>query len=343
MRPVLALPVGCLMAAVVLPPDADLSAQTRGFDFTYGRWWSGGIAAETYSFTYRRPLFGPFSYGIGVSHLDDPTATPDRTQTGGEFSIGLGNDGKGPYALGSVGLAMRHVDGSTDAAWAAGVGYAVRPLSFLSVGAEATYRVEKDEWRRAFWRFDPLVDRSGWQVRAKMAINLGGTRTRMVGRSGRAGGGGADFEPPSKSDINRIARSSGASSSAARTAADIVQTAIDVMGTPYRWGGTDDNGFDCSGLIQYAYGEHDVIIARVSRDQARAGKYVERRVGDLRPGDILAFSVERTSRITHVGLYIGEGKFIHSASRGVAISSLVATDGNSRWWQARWVSVRRIL
>ncbi|MCH8992015.1 MAG: C40 family peptidase [Acidobacteria bacterium] len=165
----------------------------------------------------------------------------------------------------------------------------------------------------------------------------------MVGRSGRAGGGGADFEPPSKSDINRIARSSGASSSAARTAADIVQTAIDVMGTPYRWGGTDDNGFDCSGLIQYAYGEHDVIIPRVSRDQARAGKYVERRVGDLRPGDILAFSVERTSRITHVGLYIREGNFIHGASRGVAISSLVATDGNSRWWQARWVSVRRIL
>ncbi len=342
MRPVLALPVGCLMAAVVLPPGADLSAQTRGFDFTYGRWWWGGVAAETYSFTYRRPLLGPFSYGIGVSHLGDETATPDRTQTGGEFSVGLGNDGQGPYALASGGLAMRHADGSTDAAWAAGVGYAVRPLSFLSVGAEATYRVEKDEWQRAFWRFDPIVDRRGWQVRATMAIHLGGGRARLVvGRSGRAGG--PDFEPPSKSDINRIARSGGASSSAARTAADVAQTAIDVMGTPYRWGGTDDNGFDCSGLIQYAYGEHGVIIPRVSRDQARAGKYVERRVADLRPGDILAFSVERSSRITHVGLYVGEGKFIHSASRGVAISSLVATDGNSRWWQDRWVSVRRIL
>ncbi len=178
-----------------------------------------------------------------------------------------------------------------------------------------------------------------------MALHFGGGRrsVRSTRRPGAVTSGASNFAPPSESDIGRIARSSGASRSTAAVAASVVQTAIDVMGTPYQWGGTDENGFDCSGLIQYAYGENGIIIPRVSRDQARVGHYVEPRVADLQPGDILAFSVERSSRITHVGLYIGEGKFIHSASRGVAISSLVATDGNSRWWQDRWVSVRRIL
>ena len=341
-RPVNSLPVGCLMAAFALTLGGDLSAQARGLDFAYGRWWRGGAVAETYSLTYRRQWFGPVSYGIGVTHLDDRSAVTDRTQSGGEFSIYLGNDGRGLYALGSSGLAMRHADGSTDASWAVGAGYALRPISALSFGAEATYRVEKDEWRRSFWKFDPVVDRKGWQVRARVAIHIGRRRS-VASRNRRSEASGSNFVPPSKSDISRLGRSSGASSAAAKTAADVVQTAIDVMGTPYQWGGSDENGFDCSGLIQYAYGENGIIIPRVSRDQARSGRYVEPRVADLRPGDILAFSVERSSRITHVGLYIGEGKFIHSASKGVAISSLVATDANSRWWQNRWVAARRYL
>ena len=345
MTPPRATPVGCLLAVLLLPHGAELSAQGRGLDFSYGRWWRGGTAAETYTLTFRRPLFGPFSYGIGVTHLDDQTATTDRTQSGGEFSIGVGHDGKGLYGLGSGGLAMRHIDGSVDATWAAGAGYSLRPLSFLSIGAEAIYRVEKDRWQSSFWVFDPTIDRRGWQVRATMALHFGGGRRSVRSARGPRAvtSGASNFAPPSESDISRIARSSGASASTAAVAASVVQTAIDVMGTPYQWGGTDENGFDCSGLIQYAYGENGVIIPRVSRDQARVGHYVEPRVADLQPGDILAFSVERSSRITHVGLYIGEGKFIHSASRGVAISSLVATDGNSRWWQDRWVSVRRIL
>ena len=333
------------MAAVLLPIGAQLSAQGQGLDFSYGRWWRDGNAAETYTLTFRRPLFGPFSYGIGVTHLNDQRAITDRTQSGGEFSIAVGNDGKGLYGLGSGGLAMRHTDGSVDASWATGAGYALRPLSFLSIGAEAIYRVEKDRWQSSFWDFDPTADRRGWQVRATMALHFGSGRrgVRSARRTRAVATGPANFVPPSESDINRIARSSGASASTAAVAASVVQTAIDVMGTPYQWGGTDENGFDCSGLIQYAYSESGIIVPRVSRDQARVGHYVEPRVADLQPGDILAFSVERSSRITHVGLYIGEGEFIHSASRGVAISSLVATDANSRWWQDRWVAVRRIL
>ena len=137
--PAKACPVGCLLAALLLPHGAQLSAQGRGLDFSYGRWWRDGTAAETYTLTFRRPLFGPFSYGIGVTHLDDQRAVTDRTQSGGEFSLGVGNDGKGLYGLGSGGLAMRHTDGSVDANWAAGAGYVLRPLSFLSIGAAIVF------------------------------------------------------------------------------------------------------------------------------------------------------------------------------------------------------------
>ena len=114
------------------------------------------------------------------------------------------------------------------------------------------------------------------------------------------------------------------------------------MGTPYRWGGGSANGYDCSGLIQYAYGEHGIILPRVSREQARMGIAVERQIDVLRAGDILGFAVDGAG-VSHVGLYIGEGQFIHSASAGVKLSSLTATDPDSMWWKNRWIATRRIL
>jgi cell wall-associated NlpC family hydrolase len=114
------------------------------------------------------------------------------------------------------------------------------------------------------------------------------------------------------------------------------------MGTPYRWGGSDAAGYDCWGLIQFAYAEHGILLPRVSRDQARIGVLVERDIEALLPGDILGFAASG-SGITHVGLYVGEGLFIHSASTGVKLSSLNGTDPDSRWWRQRWAVARRIL
>jgi cell wall-associated NlpC family hydrolase len=141
---------------------------------------------------------------------------------------------------------------------------------------------------------------------------------------------------PALSSIGRLPGRAGG------LANEVVTTALDAMGAPYLWGGTDDNGFDCSGLIQYAYAEHGIIIPRVSRDQARHGEYIEPRVENLRPGDILGFAITR-GRVSHVGLYVGSGQFIHSSSSGVTLSSLTETDGDSRWYQQRWVVARRML
>lgn len=319
------------LAGLLAPRAA--AGQRAGFDLSYGRWWPDS-AAWLSAVAYHTRLLGPLDYGLGLFHVDDRRSLDDRTQTGAEFTLALARDGRGPYAVGSAGLAMRHADGNLDASWSAGLGWALPLLPFLSLGIEARYRTE-DQNARGFWHPLPS-DRHGLALQARIALGFipRGKPPPSVPQP--------SFEPPSEGVLVNLGRDNGASAGAARLAADVVQTAVSVMGTPYTWGGDDTNGYDCSGLIQYAYGQHGIILPRVSRDQVRLGRSVERRLDALRPGDLLGFSVEG-DRVTHVGLYVGEGQFIHSASGGVKISSLSATDGDSRWWQQHWTTARRIL
>lgn len=123
----------------------------------------------------------------------------------------------------------------------------------------------------------------------------------------------------------------------------MVQTALESLGTPYLWGGTADNGFDCSGLIQYAYAQHGIRLPRRSRDQAQAGAELTPVVEALRPGDILLFAAQPGAGVTHVGMYVGEAKFIHSATQGVKLSRLDPADPEGVYWLDRWVGARRII
>jgi cell wall-associated NlpC family hydrolase len=93
------------------------------------------------------------------------------------------------------------------------------------------------------------------------------------------------------------------------------------LGTPYRWGGESPaTGFDCSGLMQYAFKQLGVNIPRVSQDQYRSGQQVPREA--LQPGDLVFFS--KAGDVHHVGMYVGDGKFLHAPRTGdvVKISSL---------------------
>ncbi len=96
---------------------------------------------------------------------------------------------------------------------------------------------------------------------------------------------------------------------------ELVNTAKSFIGTPYRWGGTTaENGFDCSGLTMVSYRLNGLNLPRVSRSQYKAGKWVAKSA--LRPGDLVFFATKGGKRVTHVGMYAGNGEFIHAPRTG---------------------------
>jgi len=109
------------------------------------------------------------------------------------------------------------------------------------------------------------------------------------------------------------------------------------LGTPYQWGGSTPKGFDCSGLVQYVFREVGVTLPRRSVDQARSGQ--ASKINKLARGDLVFFRIDRIV-ISHVGIYVGDGGFIHAPGSGkhVRHDSL-----DNSWWRGRVMAVRKIL
>ena len=111
--------------------------------------------------------------------------------------------------------------------------------------------------------------------------------------------------------------------------------ALRYVGTPYKYGGSDRKGMDCSGLVNVVFRNFGVSLPRRSRDIATSGMEVS--PDSLMPGDILAFSSKPGGRVNHVGIYVGKGKFVHaSTSRGVVVDSL------DKYYRKRLITVRRL-
>ena len=113
-------------------------------------------------------------------------------------------------------------------------------------------------------------------------------------------------------------------------------TALSLRGAPYRLGGVDPNGFDCSGFVRYVYQQHGVAMPREVREQFRVGKTVNR--GRLEPGDLVFFSTVAPGA-SHVGIMIGGDQFIHAPSeRGVVrVENLSA-----EYWASRYIGAKRV-
>jgi len=107
----------------------------------------------------------------------------------------------------------------------------------------------------------------------------------------------------------------GMSASASSLRDSIVSLARAQIGTRYKHGGASpQRGFDCSGLVQYVMARFAMIVPRTAKAQAAVGVPVERDTSLLRPGDLLTFASNTKANISHIGIYIGNGRFIHASS-----------------------------
>jgi len=117
---------------------------------------------------------------------------------------------------------------------------------------------------------------------------------------------------------------------------EIVAMALGYRGVPYRNGGSDPSGFDCSGFVQYVFRQVGAVLPREVREQFRVGEVINR--NEVQPGDLVFFETVSPGA-SHVGLAIGSGEFVHApSSRGVVrIERLTST-----YWAQRYVGARRV-
>ena len=124
------------------------------------------------------------------------------------------------------------------------------------------------------------------------------------------------------------------------SANEVLIRAIGLVGTPYRYGGnTPEGGFDCSGLVAYVFREATGLqLPRSTREQIA---YPARSIGrdDLRPGDLVFFN-PRGGRVSHIGIYVGEGRFVHAPSSGGTVR---LDELDSDYWRRAFVSGKRLL
>ena len=119
----------------------------------------------------------------------------------------------------------------------------------------------------------------------------------------------------------------------------VLMRALSLVGTPYRYGGnTPDSGFDCSGLVNYVY--RDVLDIRLPRTSSSLAQVQGPRIDPTRlaTGDLVFFGSR--GNVTHVGIYVGEGRFVHAPSSGGTVR-LDHLDGN--YWRDRYTGAKRIL
>lgn len=127
------------------------------------------------------------------------------------------------------------------------------------------------------------------------------------------------------------------SSNGKADADELLSSAMGFLGVAYRFGGTSPTGFDCSGFMQYIFRKaYAVNLPRTSAEQAAMGTPVSR--ADLQPGDMVFFRTAG-SRISHVGMYVGNNRFIHAPRTGKRIE---ITSLSNKYWDSKYATARRV-
>jgi hypothetical protein len=254
----------------------------------------------------------------------------------GPVNAGLG-EGFMPYTFGGIGMeSSAQPIGFTDAirTWSYGGGLQLALGRLLSVNGEARSR----HLAAPAYPADSQFVR-GIEYRVGIAFHFGGSRQRSSVYSKRRG----SDSPPATSAPSRRGgvywpTSTTSGSGAARR---VVPAAERYIGVPYRYGGSSpESGFDCSGFVQYVYGQQGVDLPRTSRQMAGSGVAVDPSGRSLAVGDLMLFS--QGGRISHVAIYAGNGRFIHSSSSGKGVRYDDLDTPRGRWFAEHMVAARRV-
>jgi len=121
-------------------------------------------------------------------------------------------------------------------------------------------------------------------------------------------------------------------------ASELVMQAMGLLGVPYKSGGTsEEKGFDCSGFVRYMYEKSvGLVLPRRAEEQAKVTEEISR--SELKPGDLVFFNTLKRT-FSHVGIYVGDGKFIHAPRPGKAVR---VDDMREAYWQQRFNGARRV-
>jgi hypothetical protein len=287
------------------------------------------------------------SGGLGISSLTADTfgAAPNSTTliwaTNADLIFGPVNarlgEGIMPYAFGGLGLeSSAQPTVFTDAirTWSYGGGAQLALGRLLSINGEVRSRHLAAPASPADSQFV-----RGLEYRVGIGFHFGGGRSRSSVFSRRT----ADLPPraplPTRTSRTTWPVSTTSASGAARR---VVPTAEQYIGVPYRYGGTSPKtGFDCSGFVQYVYEIQGVDLPRTSRQMAGTGIAVEPSTRSLVVGDLMLFS--QGGRISHVAIYAGNGRFIHSSSSGSGVRYDDLGTSRGRWFAEHLVAARRVV
>ncbi len=170
---------------------------------------------------------------------------------------------------------------------------------------------------------DVLLQKNGWY---KIKFS-GGTIGWVSG----------DFVKPTSADAKDPVAKPVVKTIPTGAAADLIDTAKEQIGVRYSWGGTSRGGFDCSGFVQFVFSKHGISLPRTSISQSGMGTKVSK--ANLQTGDLVFFATRGGSRVSHVGIFIGNGNFIHASSGG----GRVRIDALSKdYYAKRFVGARRV-
>jgi cell wall-associated NlpC family hydrolase len=271
---------------------------------------------------------------LGAQPLSPAGIRPWGIEGDGVLSFSAGSRLRGPYVFAGLGVAGRDSASQivTSPNWSYGAG------AILALGSSFDARLEtRNTVNQLRWLNPAEGVRAVQQFRFGLSYHFAGNGARRS--AGARPSSSARFPAPGGSTIPV----GGARRTATAAAARVLSTGEDYLGVKYVYGGTSPTGgFDCSGFTQFVFARNNVKLPRTSRQQAQAGTVLATSWAAVAPGDLVMFA-EPGEAISHVAIYAGDSRILHSTSSGGGVRYDDLTTTRGQWFAQNLVAARRVL